>query len=352
MAEIATHVNNKLMGHMTAIYNSSNKGKYHAIIMQKNNVSMNLPIELQHIIFKYIDNEMLIIFYQDHVDVIDMDTGYLINSFNTLVSVFNDYSISPDGSMILIINNLNNYFEIKVFDTLTGDEIKSFNITSENFKFINEFKCSSDNKRIYVVFYKEQNFHLYCFDINTGVLLFSNIFYAGVSKIFLSPNNKLMCIAHDMIRLIEIFNAITGELLYSIDNVNGHVIKFSKDSNHLIIQTYSDDVDEYLSHQNILLDIIKFNFNTLESKINDENNVFKHNHDPMHNLKYSSMITIYPNGYIKKISGGSSRMNGKLSFSESGKYCFLFDSIFIHILTIVHISTLHVGYNEKNIIKY
>jgi hypothetical protein len=254
--------------------------------------------------------------------------------------------------MILIINNLNNYFEIKVFDTLTGDEIKSFNITSENFKFINEFKCSSDNKRIYVVFYKEQNFHLYCFDINTGVLLFSNIFYAGVSKIFLSPNNKLMCIAHDMIRLIEIFNAITGELLYSIDNVNGHVIKFSKDSNHLIIQTYSDDVDEYLSHQNILLDIIKFNFNTLESKINDENNVFKHNHDPMHNLKYSSMITIYPNGYIKKISGGSSRMNGKLSFSESGKYCFLFDSIFIHILTIVHISTLHVGYNEKNIIKY
>ena len=79
MTAIATHVNNKLMGHMTTIINSV---KYNDIIMQKNNISLNLPIELQYKVFAYIDNELLIVYYQDHIDVIDIDTGYLINSFN------------------------------------------------------------------------------------------------------------------------------------------------------------------------------------------------------------------------------------------------------------------------------
>jgi hypothetical protein len=49
MVSIATHVTNKIIGYLTAVIN---KGNYHDIIMQKNNVSINLPIELQHIIFR------------------------------------------------------------------------------------------------------------------------------------------------------------------------------------------------------------------------------------------------------------------------------------------------------------
>jgi hypothetical protein len=227
--------------------------------------------------------------------------------------------------MIIIINNLIDNFdnyEVKVFDTLNGNEIKSFHTGSENFTFINQIEWSPDNKRIYVIFHKYPNFHSYCFDIHTGALLFSNIFYAGVAKIFLSQNNKLMCIAHNN-RQIEILNALTGELLNTIDSINGYVIKFSQDSNHLIIQTYSDDVDEYMSHQNRLLDIIKFNFNTLESQINDEKIIKLDKY--MHTIEYSSIITIAPVGYIKKICKGRKEINGQLTFLESGKYCIFCD---------------------------
>ncbi len=357
MAILVTNANN-ILGYKTAIYN---KELYQQIIMQKNNIDIGLPIEIQRNIFKYItdENEMLIVFYQDHIDIIDIRTGYMISRINKIIMYYNNchICISPDGSRIIVANVYNDKYIFDIFDTLSGSLLGIVETKSiVDFGFINEIKCSPDNKRIYVVFYKDPNLHLYCFDIQQNVnsgedtenTLFNFNFYPGVSKVFLSPDSKIMCIYHNMIRQIEIYNALTGELLNTFEYINGHVIKFH-DNDNLIIHTFSDDVEEYMGHQNVLLDYIKFNINTQERKIIDEVELHSPNYiqyienyeskkirrwsqeQNNYTIDYNSKIIVYPNGEINKFTGEKQHIVGKLKYSKSKKYVIHHNGIFFEI---------------------
>ncbi len=362
MAMSTMTIFNYFLGYKTAKYNPShNKEYYQEIIMQKNNIHIGLPIEIQRTIIKYQydENEMLIVFYQDHIDIIDIHTGYTISRINTIITCYHNSNIciSPDGSMIIIANVHNNKYIFDIFDILSGSRIGIIQSKSTiDFSFINEIKCSPDNKKLYVVFYKDPNLHLYCFDIqqniNGGMItentLFNFYFYSGVSKVFLSPDSKIMCIYHNMIRLIEIYNALTGELLNTFENMNGHVINFH-DNEHLIIHTFSDDVEEYMGHQNVLLDYIKFNINTQEREIIDEVEMQSPNYTQYienyenekvrrwsqernnYTIDYNSKMIIYPNGEIKKTTEGTSHVASTIKYSKSKKYVIYHNSIFFEI---------------------
>jgi hypothetical protein len=358
MANFTTS-SNKILGYKTAKYNPiDNKEYYQEIIMQKNKVDIGLPIELQRTIFKYLsdENEMLIVFYYNHIDIIDIQTGYMINRINELVMDYRNCYISPDGSMIIVGNVYNNKYIFDIFDTLSSSRIGIVQSKSTiDFKFINEIKISPDNKMIYVVFYKDPNLHLFCFDIEQNVnegkttenTLFNFDFYSGVSKVFLSPNSKTMCIYHNMIRQIEIYNALTGELLNTFENMNGHVIKFHDDE-HLIIHTFSDDVEEYMGHQNVYLDYIKFNINTQEREIINKVELYSptyidciynyecnkvllwRGHD-VNRIYYNSKIIVYANGEIDKTNGKGNDIVGKIKYSKSKKYVIHHNDIFFQI---------------------
>ncbi len=349
-----TIVANNILGYKTAIYNNE---LYQEIIMEKNKIEISLPIELKRNIFKYIadENEMLIVFYQNHIDIIDIQTGYMINQINTIITDFNSCYISPDGSKIIVANLYNDKYIVSILDTLSGSLVGIVQ-SKLNFTFINEIKCSPDNKRLYVVFYQDQNFHLYCFDIQQNIneenikekTLFNFYFYPGVSKVFLSPNSKIICIYHSMIRLIEIYNALTGELLNTFENINGHVINFY-DNEHLIIHTFSDDVEEYMGHQNVYLDYIKFNINTHEEVIIDKEELnspkyveYIQDYESSqvsswsqernnYTIDYNSKITIYANGEINKTTGKREHIQGKIKYSTSKKYIIHHNGIFFEI---------------------
>jgi hypothetical protein len=361
MANITTKANN-ILGYKTSIYNPiHNKEFYQEMILQKNKVDIGLPIELQRNIFKYLadENEMLVVFYQDHIDIIDIQTGHMINRINKIIMYYNNchICISPDGSRIIVANKYNDKYIFDIFDILSGSLLGIVESRSiVDFSFINEIKCSPDNKKLYIFFYKDPNLHLFCFDIEQNVnegkttenKLFNFCFYPGVSKVFLSPNSKIMCIYHNMIRQIEIYNALTGELLNTIENMNGHVIKFY-DNDNLIIHTFSDNVEEYMAHQNVYLDYIKFNINIQERNIIDKVEM----HSPkyiqyiesyeskqvnrwskernIYTIEYNSNITVYPNGEINKTTRGKKHIEGKIKYSKSKKYVIHYNDIFFEI---------------------
>jgi hypothetical protein len=338
MATILTSLlNTRLIGYSTCIF--GNKEKYHQHRLKYIPV---LPVDLLRIIYSHLESEIIAYYFDGHIDIYDITTMEFISRITTQVSYDYTFKFSSDGSMIFVINKNDHEIILNIYDVLSGELLFSHNLTSELENiirvFVNKIVCSIDNKRIYIIFYNQSNFSLYCINISTGEIIFRNVF-TGVKELYLSPNNKYLCLYQLNTQRYEILNALSGDVIHNFvsspDRFDeftdfSYMVEFSMDGEHLIIANFTeDDWDNDRPYynmidfqQNLIAPVEK---ESLRSRYySNQDNVFSEERQ-MYTIQYYSRIEFNLwNNNIIKIDGRSEYLDVydgiNCEYSHSRKY--------------------------------
>lgn len=192
------------------------------------------------------DSDLLLMGDTDSASVWDVDREQVLTgiSTGTQLDPFRDHGFSPDGKLVASVSESN--YSVRVWNPLTGIETNSFNIGA----YSGYLAWSPDSTRLAIV-----SDTIEIWDVQTGQQVQPK-FTNSASRITWSPDGTKIAGLIDLYGQIQIFDAITGQVMNTFDGHTDTInqIAWSRDnllasaSNDGTVKVWDVDTGEELAH--------------------------------------------------------------------------------------------------------
>jgi Secretion system C-terminal sorting domain/Cytochrome D1 heme domain len=179
------------------------------------------------ILVSEIDSRIYILegYNNNTITVLDLTDYHLITTFTLASNSVRDAALSPDNSTLWVLS----YNDLLEVDAASGSIIRTLNLSNRHYSIL----LSPDGRYAYLYNYSSA---LTRVDLNQGISSYVN-FTSDITALAISPDGKTLYASNLYSSIVDVLDAKTLTLKFSIQTANGSIrfLRVSSDGNILYI---------------------------------------------------------------------------------------------------------------------